>query len=193
VQANFWVHVEQIAQQSYTYYFAIRIGAEGDAATAMGHDGTIGFWKDWDKNKTYTRCHIENWLHTISCGHSWNINQLSDSNWWNGPNTIAGMTSCINGASGGTMQQKFLGQYLAQRLNLASGRQSWYASHNITSVSGYGYLLTTNGQTMIADRYHATAREIINSIESKYGKSPTNSQFEVMKNICDALNNVSLP
>ncbi len=195
VSGIFTVSVNQSALQSSTYYFVIRLNAEGSTST-QGKEGSVGFWKNWEANKTYNECQIEAWLLKIDRNlrdTHWKLSELRGSDWWNGPDTIDRMTACLAKANGGTMQQKFLAQYLAQRLNLASKRQNWNTTHNITVISGYSYLVKTGTTKYITDPTHANAKEIMNSIESKYGTYPTDAQFEVMKNICEALNTLTLP
>lgn len=167
VDGTFVVHVKQEARQGYTYTFTITIGG-----TALWHTGTIGFWKNGDKHKTYSQNEIESWLSAID----------SDSAWL-GQTTVGGMGDIFKSASGGTMEQKFLGHYLAQRLNLESGRQGWDTTHNVATYDPNNYLGLTSP---------ATTSEIVSAIEGKYGSGPTEDQFEIMKDVCDALNNLSI-
>ena len=169
VGGQFWVHVEQEALQDHTYTFTVEIGV-----VAMCHTGTIGFWKNWDKHNAYTQAEIEDWLSSID-----------DDSEWLGPTSVTDMVAMLEQASGGRMEQKFLGHYLAQRLNLESGRQGWDTTHDVTSIDGYGYL-------GLADPNSATATEIISAMEGKYGTSPDKDQFETMKDICDALNELDI-
>jgi len=143
--------------------------------------GTLGFWKNWDKHDTYTQSDIEYWLGIIDGDSAWlgPLNIL----------TVAAMVTMLEEASGGTMEQKFLGHYLAQRLNLESGRQDWTTpTHNITSIAGYGYLIPGPSPDPTA----ATAEEIVDAIEAKEGTGPSSSEFETMKDVCDKLNNVEI-
>ena len=61
--------------------------------------------------------------------------------------------------------------------------------HDITTVEGYGYLGLANPSS-------ATLSEIVEAIEGKHvppaTDPPTDKQFEIMKNICDALNNLEI-
>lgn len=167
VEGWFRVHVEQEALQDHTYTFTVEIGV-----VAMWHTGTIGFWKNWDKHNAYTQAEIEGWLSSID-----------DDSEWLGPTSVTDMVAMLKQASGGTMEEKFLGHYLAQRLNLESGRQGWDTEHDVTRIDGYDDL-------ELADP--ASATEIISAIESKYGTSPDKDQFETMKDICDALNELDI-
>ena len=170
VEGRFWVHLEQEALQAHTYYFTVEIGM------TMWHTGTIGFWKNWTKHHTKPSDleHLQNWLISID-----------DDSDWLGPTTVTDMVTMLEEASGGTDEQKFLGHYLAQRLNLEAGRQGWDTTHNITGIDGYEYL-------GLSDPESATAQQIVNSIEAKYDTGPTDAQFNTMKTICDALNNLSI-
>ncbi|MCP8314106.1 MAG: hypothetical protein H3Z53_07030 [archaeon] len=97
-----------------------------------------------------------------------------------------GMVKLIKDATGkgSTMEKKFLAQYLALRLNVESLRIHPTAyTHDVTALDPSNYL-------GLADPSSATVSEIIAAIEGKYGTSPTGAQFEIMKNICDALNNL---
>jgi len=142
-------------------------------------EGTIGFWKNWDKHNTYTQTEIEDWLDLID-----------GSSDWLGPIDVDGMEAMLTQASGGTMEEKFLGHYLAQRLNLESGRQGWATTHDITGISGYSYLIPGPAPDPVPDA--ATATEIITAIESKYGDSPNYGEFETMKDVCDKLNSLEI-
>lgn len=140
--------------------------------------GTLGFWKNWNKHNTYLQTEIEDWLDLID-----------DDSAWLGPTNVADMVTVLEQASGGTMEQKFLGHYLAQRLNLESERQEWTTpTHDITGIAGYGYLIPGPSPAPTA----ATAEEIIISIEGKHGTGPTDGQFETMKGVCDKLNNLEI-
>ena len=83
------------------------------------------------------------------------------------------------------MEQKFLRQYLATRLNAEAGRLYPDGHHNITSIKGYAYL-------GLLDSTQATLSDIIHAIEGKYETSPTEDQFETMKDICEALNELKI-
>ncbi len=163
---SFRAHVEQSASQNTTYTFTIVLELTQWWMTYPG--GTIGFWKNWDRNRTYLKGEIETWLSSID-----------SSSQWLGPVTIEGMEKVFVETSGKAAKPKFLGQYLATRLNWESGRFN-PGVHNFLSYDRNNYLgLGGSG----------TVAQIIRAIESKYGTSPTEKQFEIMKNICDALNN----
>lgn len=137
--------------------------------------GTIGFWKNWDKHNTYTQDEIEGWLTSID-----------GASGWLGPTTIEELEDILSQNCGQDMQCKFLKQYLATRLNVESGLLSLTSTHDLTSMDPTNYLGLANPKS-------AALSQIIAAIEGKYPDDPdawpTKAQFEIMKNICDTLNN----
>ena len=146
--------------------------------------GTIGFWKNWDKHNTFTQEEIEGnegkegWLEAI--------NATSD---WLGPTTVEGMEDMLWRKCKSDMECKFLKQYLATRLNVESGLLSLTAIHDVTSIDKTNYL-------ELAEAESATLSKIIAAIESKYPDIPDDpaawpekADYEIMKDICDTLNN----
>lgn len=141
--------------------------------------GTPGFWGSWDSHNTYTEAEIVGFLLPIGI----------PPGWLQGTTDISPMEAVFAAGEGGTMEQKFLAHYLATRLNVEAGTLSDDTVHHFsiydpsTGDYPYGYL-ALSGQ--------GTLPEIITKIESKYGTSPTDDQFELMKDICDALNNMEI-
>ena len=137
--------------------------------------GTPGFWKNWDEHNTYTETEISGFLSAVN----------GQSLWFNGKiSSISDMQAIFAAgeAEGATMEAKFLRQYLATRLNVEAERLFMHTFHLFSSYDLENYL-GLGGQ--------GTLQEIIGAIESKY-PSPTEGQFEIMKNICDALNNLEI-
>ena len=143
--------------------------------------GTIGFWKNWDNH--YTEAEMLPWLVAIN-----------SSSEWLGSTTVEGWDDLFAAATREcpppTMKSKFLAHYMATRLNIVSGRLDVGNTHDITGIKGYGYLGLPNPAL-------ATLSEIIIAIEGKYPAEPedpdawpTTEQYETMKDICDALNNL---
>jgi hypothetical protein len=167
---TFTVHVEQIARQGAEYVFTIHKTFELHAT------GTIGFWKNWNSHKTYTKTQIETWLVQIN----------NASNWY-GPATVQGMVNLFNvGTSGSaTPMSRFLAQCLASNLNLRSGRQDPTDPHDVTGADPGNYLGLANPSA-------STLPQILGRIETKFGTSPTNAQFLIMKDVCDKLNNAAI-
>lgn len=134
--------------------------------------GTIGFWGAWESHNTYTQGEVEGWLFTIDSASA-----------WLGPTTTAGMESLIDSGTGGPMEQMFLAHYLAQRLTQESGRQDPALLHDVTPYDPTNYLNLPIPNA-------ASGTEIILAIEAKYGTLPTDAEYETMKDVCDALNNL---
>lgn len=155
-------------------FIAVKIYYTQGSPGPVDQEGTIGFWKNWNKHKTYTEAEIEGWLATVD--------GASD---WLGPCTVDGIVSLIEDATGkgNTMEKMFLAQYLALRLNVESERISATGTHDVSKLDPTNYLGLTSSSA-------ATVAEITAAIESKHGTFPLKAQFEIMKNICDALNNL---
>jgi len=167
----FTVHVEKEAAPGMKYTFTIR------KPFSLFVTGTIGFWKKWDSHNTYTQAEIEGWLWQISDASAWYN--------WDKPVAIGDMKVVIMDALGGsgTPETRFLAQCLATRLNVFSGRLDGGDTYDVSGEDPLTYLgLGTS----------ATLNEILDAIEAKYGTSPTNTEFNIMKNICDKLNNLDL-
>jgi hypothetical protein len=167
VEGTFLVHVEQEALQGQVYTFTVSI------PSTVWIFGTPGFWKNWDSHNTFSQGEIEGWLGDIAGLSSW----LDASN-------VAEMEAVFAAATGGgaTKESRFLAHYLATRLNDASGILDPTALHDVTADDPGDYLSLTNPAA-------ATVPQIISAIEGKSGTSPTNGEFNSMKDVCDALNN----
>jgi len=167
---RFSVHVEQPAEQGATYSFQIEKTFKTHAT------GTVGFWKNWNSHKTYSKTQIETWL-----------GQINNASNWYGPTTVQGMVNLFNAGTSGsaTQQSRFLAQCLATNLNLRSGRQSPLEPHNVTGADPGNYL-------GLADPTASTLPQILARIETKFGTSPTDAQFLIMKDVCDKLNNAAI-
>lgn len=166
---TFTVHLEQPAQQQAPYTFLI------EKTFAEAVQGTPGFWKNWDKHETFTQEQIESWLAEID--------SASD---WLGPTTVEGMEAVFDATKGKSSSlEKFLAQYLALRLNSLAGLLCPGETHNVSAFDPDNYL-------GLADPTKATLSEIIAAVESKFGTGPTDKQFEIMKDVLDALNNLEI-
>ena len=151
---------------------------EGTVETGIWEvGGTPGFWKNWDSHNTYTEAEIVSFLHAIGIPPGWLY----------GTTDISQMEAVFAAGEGGTMEEKFLRHYLATRLNERADRLYPDTVHLFSSYDPANYL-ALGGQ--------GTLDEIIDAIEDKYPApdedSPTEGQFEIMKNICDALNNLAI-
>ena len=146
-------------------------GTVGTGEWELG--GTPGFWKNWDSHNTYTENEIEGWLATID-----------SSSLWLDATTVEGMEAIFDDGEGGSPKSKFLRAYLATRLDVASGRLNTSTVHNVTGISGYGYL-------GLATPASATLTDIIVAIEDKEDTPPPSGpEYLIMKDVCDALNNL---
>ena len=152
--------------------------------------GTPGFWGSWDSHNTYTWDQIRGWLLLIDNPSHWLVPDISE----NDTPDINDMEAVFVAGEGGTMEAKFLAHYLATRLNVEAGTLFDDTVHDFSSCDPptgdylYGYH-ALSGQ--------GTLQEIIGAIEDNYpalpdGDPPTEGQFEIMKNICDALNNLEI-
>jgi len=154
--------------------------------------GTIGFWRNWNKHN-YTQGQIEGWLTSINATSSWLVPDVAAPS---GTIDVKDMEVVINSASGPDKQKQFLGHYLATRLDVepTPPRLTLGIVHNITHVP----VEKKDGdiQYIDASPYFGydfnTLEQIILTIESKYTENPTPDQFEIMKNVCDALNNLEI-
>lgn len=141
--------------------------------------GSTGFWTDW--HQQYDEAQVVGWLKDINAGSQ-----------WLGPTTVKGLNDLF-AATGGctTAKTGFLGHYMATRLNIVSGRLDSANTHNITGIAGHNYLA-------LSDPASATLSAIVVAIELKYPHDPedpeavwpTSQQYGIMKNVCDALNNL---
>lgn len=167
---TFSVHLEQPADQQASYTFLI------EKTFTEAVQGTPGFWKNWDKHKTFPEAQIDAWLAEIDAA--------SD---WLGPTTVEGMEQLFDDAQGkkATAKSKFLSQYLPLRLNALAGLLCPGEAHDVSGHDPDNYL-------SLADPTNATLAEIIQAIEAKFGTDPTDEQFEIMKDVLDALNNLEI-
>ena len=174
-----YVKVEQPALQGHTYTFQININGEqwNQPCAPADMDGTIGFWKNWDRHNTYAEEEIESWLAAIDAASA-----------WLGPTTTDGMEDLMTFGKGTPMEERFLGQYLATRLNVGATdpqRTDPNRPRDISSLDPTNYL-------GLPDNSNTTLAAIIVAIEAKYGTNPDDAEFNIMMKICDAFNNALL-
>ncbi len=198
------IYVEQMANQNTTYTIRVSV------VTVPALGGTTGFWGAWDKHKTYTEKEINTWLVDIDADSQWLVDDMDGKNGINaldmktifnkgnssnkatmkdkdGNNVIdvRDMEAIFDNTTGSraTMKDKFLGHYLATRLDVEAGRLHPDVLHDFSAYDPDDYLGLGGSGTLT---------EIIDAIESKYRTQPTNDQYELMKTICDRLNNVEI-
>ena len=165
---KFIIRIEKEVEQNTEYTFTIR------KPFSLFNTGTIGFWKNWDSHNTFSQSEIETWLAQIDAASS-----------WFGPTTVGGMVALIQAANGGsaTPQSRFLAHCLATRLDERSG---------ILGAADTAILTGEDPDNYLGLGGSATLAQIIAAIEAKFGSSPTNTQFNIMKNVCDSLNNLDI-
>ncbi|MBI2098285.1 MAG: hypothetical protein HYT49_01315 [Candidatus Wildermuthbacteria bacterium] len=145
-------------------------------------EGTIGFWKHWNKHKTYTQAQINGWLGAIDAASGWVLAEGGYSVDTTGMVNLINDSKSCNGVSRACAKKKFLAQCLATRLNVESGRKLLTYNYSVNS-SQRNYLGLTNPDALA---------DIISAIESKLpdnGINPTRVQFLLMKNLCNKINN----
>ena len=133
--------------------------------------GSPGFWKNWNKHKTYTKAEIEGFLAATD-----------SSSTWQGPTTTGGMEAVFQAAfgPGTTPERRFLAHYLCTRLNVESGRLASWGTHNVCTCDPENYL-------NLQSPWSATVDDIINAIEAKHGTSVATGQYNIMKDVCESL------
>jgi hypothetical protein len=175
------VQVEQAARQDWKYTFKVEIILSWDDAVGGEEcsEGTPGFWRNnWAH--FYRQSDMLGWLNIIDCGSRW-ISDPTGKSW-----TIDDMYRILDAGIGkkATDRTRFLRHYLATRLNIQSGRLNPQGQHNLTGISGYRQLGLSNPSS-------ATLAQIVNAMEARYPlRGDSNPLFEIMKNICDGLNNL---
>lgn len=168
--ASLSVRVEQPAAQSFQYRFTITI-----TLIQCDEGGTIGFWGRWDRHSWLTQADVDGWLREIDTGSEWLVEDMDG----NGVVDVVDMKAMFDRKK--PANNLFLAHYLATRLNGESGRLRMVGVHN---VMGYD----TDNYLGLANPAAATLAQIIDAIEAKHGTAEP--KFEVMKNVCDALNNL---
>ena len=149
--------------------------------------GTPGFWSSPAPVSQYGKSDIVSWFKTIVAASAWYENDLATGSVDEVYYKMVGILKS-GGASGyNGMVKKFRAQYLATRLNTMTDppRLQLGTIHDISGISGakdyFGY-------------ESGTLSNIIATIESKasgpiFDEPPSKDQMEIMKNVCDKLNN----
>jgi len=142
--------------------------------------GSQGFWRNWQNH--YSEADMLPWLTDIDA-----------SSQWLGPTTVAGLDALFSasGGPGATAKSRFISHYMATRLSIAAGRLNPANTHDITGIPGYAYLGLPNPES-------ATLSAIVIAIEARHPADPAdpgacwpgNSQYETLRNICDAINSL---
>lgn len=166
-------------------YWSDTLTIEGTVTTGTwDKGGTIGFWKNWDSHNTYKESEIEGWLQSIDGNSTWlgptNMTDMVVWLTWGDENSASNMTN------------KFLAQYLATRLNMETEPRPRLDPDNEHAINTYDPATLEYPDGYLGLGVSGTLEDIVQAIESKYGEDPTNKQFEIMKDICDALNNLEI-
>lgn len=158
--------------------------------------GTPGWWQSKAAVKQYGKSQIADWFRDIVLDSPWFENSLAGGS---DDKVYAEMVGILGKTSGPGYEGKlnrFRSQYLATRLNTMpdSPRLGLDTSHDITSVP-------RNGGYIDASDYFGfdigTLQQIIDTIESKakgdiFTAPPSQEEILIMKDVCDALNNVEI-
>ena len=177
ITGNFWLHmsVEQVALESHAYTFLVAIDYAQWNEThcppgAEDLGGTPGFWGNWDSHNTYTEEQILAWLDSINASSAWPL-----------PTTIAAMETLFK--TNKPMLDNFRRHYLATSLNIKAGRLSTATTHDYSAQDPADYL-GLGGSASLSD--------IVAAIEAKFAGTPDEDHLEILKDICDALNNLEI-
>jgi hypothetical protein len=168
VTATVFLHVNEEALENMVYKFRVKIFAK----EAYGYG--LGWWKNWDKHKTFTQNEIENWL----C-------EIDSESLWLGPVNIEEFLRYLEIHQNTDTRKKFLAHYLVLWLNVKASFLNLSQTFDVRAYDPYNYL-------MLANPEQATLEEIILAIESKYNKNPSSQQFLLMKDICEAINELRI-
>jgi predicted ribosomally synthesized peptide with SipW-like signal peptide len=147
--------------------------------------GSPGFWKNWDRHDTYTETEILGFLAAIDVSSQWLVPDENE----NDVIDISDMQAVFDAGQGGTMEEKFLAQYLATRLDMEADRLWPDRKHDITAIDEHNYLALDYPSL-------ATLSEIVHAIENKYTEESehkaTDKQFGIMKDVCEAVNELKI-
>lgn len=145
--------------------------------------GSPGFWENWDSHNTYPETQIFAFLTFIDGDSHWLVPDINE----NGIIDLNDMEAVFAAGDDATMEEKFLRHYLDTRLNVEAGRLFGDTVHDFSSYDPDSYLELGGLGTL---------EEIIGAIEDTYPgpdeDPPTEDQFELMKNICEAVNSLGI-
>ena len=158
--------------------------------------GTPGFWTSPQAAREYGKPAIVSWFKDIVLDSDWFEDNLADGTDKEVYNKMCDILKRTNGGKYQKEVKKLRSQYLATRLNTMPTpfRLALDTQHNITGVPG-------NGGYIDASDYFGfdigTLQQIINTIESKsdggiFTEPPSRNEILIMKDVCDALNNLDI-
>jgi len=131
---------------------------------------TIGFWKHW--RCRYTCRQMQALIARVKTG-SGDFAGLS----------LCNIDAALNTSGPKTCDRMARIQYLALWLNLASERLGFSTQVNIRCVRGWNTIIVDNNGILTMHDLMLQMRELFN------GGTMTPKQWEIFKNICDAINN----
>lgn len=149
--------------------------AFSDTEQSLGYlnkGGTPGFWSSPAAVKFYGKDQLAAWFEDIVLDSEWYDDSLADGDVDERYNTMR--DTLIPAGS-------FDAQYLATRLNAISGRLDDITHHSLSGIPGAEDYLGPSP---------ATLTEIIERIEGKF--SEAEPQLELMKDVCEALNELEI-
>lgn len=148
-------------------------------------EGTIGFWKNWNSQRTYTQGQINGWLTTINASSTWLLSEQGYSVNTSGMTSLISDSTSCNGAQRSCQKKKFLAQYLVARLNFESGRKALSNSYTFNSFVN-AYWGTINPVTLAVSFAKAESKAPDN------GTTPLITQFNQMAQAFDVINNTGI-
>lgn len=152
--------------------------------TVVEYEGTIGFWRNWNRHKTYSQVDINSWLGVVD-----------DTPWFVpfDPLTTDKMVQIIDNAtencnnskkSGDQLlcaKNKFLAQYLVTQLNVKSGRK------NLAKP----YTLSVFVQSLLGGGSPQTLGQLFTRTDSKAPSLSSRQQYLDLASLYDFINNQS--
>jgi hypothetical protein len=156
------------------------------------HEGTMGFWKNWNRHNKYTQVQINGWLADLNASSAWLMSEAGYA-----ANTT-GMVTLINDATKDCgnktdkllcAKRKFLAQYMVMRLDVLSGRKSLTSTYNLSAFSSAMSYLGISPTTT-----NVTMNQLITKIEAKASAlpAPDRTQFLNIASVCDHINNTGI-
>lgn len=148
--------------------------------------GLTAFWSGSQATSQYGKSEIVGWFRETASSSNWFTDIALTGNDDQDYKTLAGI---LKSAGAGEMVKQFRAQYMATRLNIMASppRLQRGTVHNITTIKGaedyFGYANAPLGKIIIT--IENSARGDISSPSSK-------AKLEMMKKVCDDLNNCRL-
>lgn len=150
-------------------------------------EGTIGFWRNWNRHNKYPQGSINNWLAAIDTESAW----LKPAGYTTFTTTDMvklindGTKDCNNATNKDQCaKNKFLMQYMVTRLNVASGRKSFPTNYNLSSFTSIlNFLGVSTPYTSV------NLGNLKDKVEAKAALSLSRNNFLQMASVFDFINN----